>query len=567
MLVEQGLPVEDAVQLLRDQDPDGLYNIRNLPEKELARVARLVHGVPRALEVAAGILIDNPEESVDDLEKQFFQREEVVNEVIEEGYKRLDDEARRYMEALSVFRRTIPNVAVDFVLEPFFSGLNTPLIRRRLARMNLINTERGSDEVSLHQIDMDFAYSQLPEEGDYCRRALELRAAEFYEEFKVPINDWHTVHYVDAYIFQFDHLMKAAAYDKAGQVLGECSISLAWRGYSSDALAMHQRLEGKITDPQLLAILARGLANVYTVRGPLPKAIKLFEKALEWAKGSGSDSLAGDVYLDFGVAYRYSGDLESAKSVFRKSLAINRNNPGEYDRSQILHQLARVCIYQGATKEGLKHASEALDRDLTLKRTLFQGIDHSVIALAHLVAQNYDLVIKHATQSLNMLSETRDSSQGWTLNTLGLAYLAQNDINKAQHYLDQAYSQSVSNEQPRLQGFSLFNLAWCKRKQNEIAQALNTLEETKDLFKELGAPEIDAVYAFIEAIEFSLEKNVQLEIKCLLKCAKAIDHNPDLYPAGKVVSAALEIADTEGLTDLAAEARRRLEQFNLRSSN
>jgi tetratricopeptide (TPR) repeat protein len=478
-----------------------------------------------------------------------------VNEVIEEGYKRLDDEARRYMEALSVFRRAITDVAVDFMLDPFFAGLNTPLIRRRLARMNLINVERGGGEVSLHQIDMDFAYSQLPEEGEYCRKNLELRAAEFYEEIKVPINQWHTVHDVDAYIFQFEHLMRAEAYDKAVRVLGDCSVSLAWRGYSSDALAMHQRLEGLVTEPELLAILARGLANVYTVRGPLTRAIELYEEALEWVKPTESVSLIGDIYLDMGVAYRYIGDLESAKELFQKSLEANRKEAGEYDLSQMLHQVSRVCIYQGAITEGLNHAKDALARDLELQRPLFQGIAHSIIAMAHLVAQDYGLAVEHAQRSQQMLEETRDSSQGWALNTLGLSYLAQSQFQKAERYLDAARARGVTNEQPRLQGFTLFNFAWSQREQGKNAEALEKLSEARELLEELNAPEVDAVKDLADAIQASIDENTSLEAEKLLACARGIGHNPDLYPADRIAGKAQELADQHTLPGLAAEAQ------------
>ena len=120
-------------------DPNGDYGLRDAPEEQLAQAVGLVHGVPRALEVIAGILANDPFASLAEVMEQFYEHEDVVQALIEENYRRLDDNARRVIEALAVFKRPVPSLAVDYLLEPFASGLDVPGIIRGLARTNIVS--------------------------------------------------------------------------------------------------------------------------------------------------------------------------------------------------------------------------------------------------------------------------------------------------------------------------------------------------------------------------------------------------------------------------------------------
>ncbi|MCP4408690.1 MAG: hypothetical protein GY807_13175, partial [Gammaproteobacteria bacterium] len=95
----KGLPTPDGIALLRELDPNGDYGLQDAPEKQLAQAVELVHGVPRALEVMAGILANDPFAALDEVIEQFYEQEDVVQALIEENFKRLDDNTRRVIEA------------------------------------------------------------------------------------------------------------------------------------------------------------------------------------------------------------------------------------------------------------------------------------------------------------------------------------------------------------------------------------------------------------------------------------------------------------------------------------
>ena len=164
IVMEDGLPEVDAINVLKDLDPNGICGIRSADDELLRRIVRKVHGVPRALEAVASILANDPFTTLNALVGQdnLFKRKEFVEELVRENYKRLDQPSRRVMEALAVFGRPVPLVAIDFLLEPFVSGISTREVVSRLIQTYSIKFDRGTKLLSLHPIDRDYIYSQIP---------------------------------------------------------------------------------------------------------------------------------------------------------------------------------------------------------------------------------------------------------------------------------------------------------------------------------------------------------------------------------------------------------------------
>lgn len=165
IVLDDGLPIDHAIQMLRDLDPSGDYGLALAEESDLAAVARLVKGVPRAIEVVASILANDPFTTLDELieSNELFKREEFVEALVETNYERLDHNSRRVMEALAVFGRPIPMVAIDYLLQPHIAGLDTRTILTRLIQTHAVSFDRKTKTVSLHPIDRDYIYSQIPE--------------------------------------------------------------------------------------------------------------------------------------------------------------------------------------------------------------------------------------------------------------------------------------------------------------------------------------------------------------------------------------------------------------------
>ncbi|NBD36638.1 MAG: hypothetical protein GVY30_11655, partial [Chloroflexi bacterium] len=275
----EGLPIDEGITLLRELDPNGDYGLRDAPEEQLAKAVRLTHGVPRALEVLASLLANDPFATLEEVLETFYEQEDVVQALIEENYRRLDQDARRVIEALAIFKKPVQPLAVDYLLEPFAPGLDVPNILRRLTRTNIVSVDRAAKTVTLHPIDQDYAYSQLPEEdeteADYTRQALERRAADYYVQLRTPEESWESIEDLEPQLNEFEHRVRGEAgdYDEAGQLLRVIDDYLNRWGYYTRLVRMREKLKGQLIDQTLHIDNCEGLGHAYHSLGRTHQAI------------------------------------------------------------------------------------------------------------------------------------------------------------------------------------------------------------------------------------------------------------------------------------------------------
>lgn len=565
--LDRGLPVDDAVELLRELDQNGRFGLRKASAEDLGRLAEAVYRIPRALEVAAGILAGDPFLSVTDLTERFYDKPDAAKLLIEEGYRRLDDEGRRVLEALAVLRRSVRVIAVDVLLEPFVEGLDVPRVAARLARHHLVHINRNDGALSLHPIDRKFAYSRLPEEGAYRRQALELRAAEYYEDRCDADDSWESVADLESRVRQIEHLMHAGAHEEASRVLSRISLWMSWYGFAPQARGLHQQLDGKIDDPQLLVRHLQGLASTHTVLGPLDEALATCRRAVALARRIGGGPALADLLVDLGLIHRYLGQLDDAREHYLEGLEICRATPGDYPLAVHLRQLGRISAYMGRVGDCRRYAAEALEIDAAAGDRLNEGVDASIGALADWMEPRYESMEELYRRALALLEETGERNTiGYVLNGLGLLHLARGSLNEAEEFLQKARAQGRDDEQPRVEAFALFNLTWLHCLRHETESALEAARESQKILATLQAPEARTAERLAAAIEAGAGDSGDRAraAPLLLACALAIGTHPDLYDPRKIAHAAIELARAEGADDVAVEAARFVADYEAR---
>jgi hypothetical protein len=157
-----GLPQDEAVALLRDLDAQGMAGLRNAPPDELRRATQLARGVPRSLEIVAGILHYDPAANLSSLLADETTSAEVMEQLVAEGYGRLGDDERRVIEALAVYNGPVQESAIIYLLQPWYPTLDVRACLRRLARSHFVNVNRQAGTYSLHPVDCNFAYNRIP---------------------------------------------------------------------------------------------------------------------------------------------------------------------------------------------------------------------------------------------------------------------------------------------------------------------------------------------------------------------------------------------------------------------
>lgn len=284
----EGLPDKDGVALLRELDPNGHYGLRDATNKKLVKAVKLVHGIPRAIEIIASILSNDPFAQLDDILKRFFYHKDVVRDLVKENYRRLGNDTRRVMEALAVFKRPVPIVAIDYLLEPFFPGINVPDILRHLILTRIANSNRtnlGYSHMYLMHYEKAF---------DFLKQALPIIREIFDKRFE----GW--------------------ALEAMGRTyLSQNSIPEAIK-HLNQALMIHKEINNRNGERQA----TEGLAEAYLRVNNYEKTIDSFKQASVIAHELGNQREEGRHLNDLGKTLLKMGKYEQAIEYFQKSLHV-----------------------------------------------------------------------------------------------------------------------------------------------------------------------------------------------------------------------------------------------------
>ena len=108
--LDTGLERPYAENVLRAMDADGKVGLRDAPDALLAKARERTLGYPRALEHLFGILSADRDTSLQEIldDTRQLLPEKVVAVLVGEAFSRLDLTAQRAMQALAIYRYSVP---------------------------------------------------------------------------------------------------------------------------------------------------------------------------------------------------------------------------------------------------------------------------------------------------------------------------------------------------------------------------------------------------------------------------------------------------------------------------
>jgi tetratricopeptide (TPR) repeat protein len=541
------------VTFLRELDPNGSCGFRDLPDASLACAVERLHGIPRALEVLAGIAKAEPFSSLNEILDSLHEKDE-ADAMIKEGYRRLDNDERRVMEALAVLSRPVPKVAVEFMLAPFSPGLAVGAVLRRLIELLMVEVERAAKTVKLNPIDQDYARQQLPKDGQYNRKALERRAAQYYAQLSVPREKWRRIADVEPHLLQFEHWMRAEDYAAAAEVLGQLDVRFViWRGYARRLQSMHLALAGKLIDPRHKMLNAYALGNTCIFLGPLEKALEYLHIAQAAARQTGDQVLARSASGALGEVCRRLGRLEEAINYLEQGLQLPE--PSEFDTLPLL--LSLTYSYKRRFRDALDCGQRLMDTAITRQNQALQAQAHDALALACLGLGDFEEALNHAEQAEQLYRVREDLDPlAYVLNVQGMAHWGAGRAQTALNCFEQGRSRGSDDDNPRVEAFCLFNLAHVRKMQNDPSQALALATQAGAILTRIGAVEAPAALALTEALRAAETGQRIVQIQALLACARHSSNTADLLHPGALLTEAETLALAEGRDDLVADTQR-----------
>lgn len=365
--LDEGLPSPHAEDLLKQLDSDGAVGFRSAPPDMLTEVARRVRGYPRALEALYAVLRSDRNTSLDELlgKAAAALPERVVEVMVGEAFSRLDRHEKVVLQALAIFNRPVPAVAVDYLLQPFVPAIESAAVLRWLVNLQIIRKDR--DRYYLHPVDAEFALARIPEgassPGDVAAatsmtwKALLGRAAEYFREIRRPTTEWNSIQDLEPQLAEFDLLCRAEHYDEAGEILLAIGFNYlrSW-GHVRMLIELHERLRGRLADTRIEAQCLGVLGTAYWDKGDLSQAAADLRASIERTERVAGPNFGAAWWCDLGCCLRDMGRIEEAEAAHERALDVDHhvgdwsgvgsdlNNIAECYGDQGLAGLAVKCV-------------------------------------------------------------------------------------------------------------------------------------------------------------------------------------------------------------------------------
>lgn len=369
LALNEGLPSPYAEEVLRALDKDGTVGLRDAPMELLERARRLTNGNPMALEMIYAILradrLTNLGELLDAVAS--LEPDKVLEDfLLREALSRLDERERKVAEALAVYQVPVEPSAVEYLLRPYGAVLDAATMLDRLSGTELVRCVGGQYQLPARYWGpvLDRIPWQPPSGWDgtapaYAQAPLLCRAAEFFEGNLKPRVTWRERDDLRAQLIEFDLLVRAEEYDVAawGLLQIDADYLLPW-GHAREVLERHQRLQGRIEDPELVRLNLGRLGSAYLELGDYPKAIDHYEQALDM---SGTPAERKPWVHNLGSSLFKQGSTSDAVRYFEEALALARSTDDHHEQATPLAGLGLCYRDLGDYDAALQHTEEALE--------------------------------------------------------------------------------------------------------------------------------------------------------------------------------------------------------------
>ena len=138
-------------------DADGKVGLKTASAALLDEARLRTRGYPRALEALFAILSTDRDATLRDIldAAAHLLLENVVEVLVGEAFSRLDPNAQQVMQALALYGLPVTPAAIDHLLQPYVSGVNSATVLGRLVNMQFARKEAG--RYYLHPVDREYA--------------------------------------------------------------------------------------------------------------------------------------------------------------------------------------------------------------------------------------------------------------------------------------------------------------------------------------------------------------------------------------------------------------------------
>jgi tetratricopeptide (TPR) repeat protein len=450
--LDEGLSSPYAENILREMDADGKVGLKSALDEVLNEARERTRGFPRALEALFAILSADRNTSLREVldDTKELLPENVVDVLVGEAFSRLDSVAQMVMQALSIYSYPVTPAAVDYLLLPHRTGgVNSAPVLSRLVNMQFVRREAGG-RYYLHPVDRGYALSRVPEgeEADrheteappFTRIALLHRAADYLAQTRTPRESWKTIEDLAPQLQEFELRYAGQDYDAAADVLLEIDFDylLLWGQYRL-MTDMHERLLGKLSDPDLEQNNLGNLGSAYYITDRYQEAIDYYGQALEIAREAGDRAGEGTWLGNLGASYNLLDRYQEAIDYRERALEIAREVGDRASEGTGLGGLGASYSSLGRYQQAIDYYEQALEIAREVGDRVNEGEWLGFLGGGYSGLGRYQQAIDYYEQALEIAREIGDRGrEGAWLGGLGSGYSSLGRYQQAIDYYEQA---------------------------------------------------------------------------------------------------------------------------------
>jgi tetratricopeptide (TPR) repeat protein len=497
--LDKGLASPYAENILRKMDADGKLGLRTAPDNVLDEARLRTRGFPRALEALFAILAADRDTSLQEILEgtKDLMPKNVVEVLVGEAFSRLDSVAQMVMQALAIYADPVTPAAVDYLLQPYRRGVNSASVLSRLVNMQFVRREAGR-RYYLHQIDRAYALSRVPkgEAADrymidapsFTQFALLHRAADYLAQTRTPRESWKNIEDLAPQLQEFELRYAGQDYDTAANVLLEIDFDYLYLwGHYRLIIEMHERLQGKLSDPDLRQGSLGGLGSAYSRVGRNRESIAYYEQALEIAREIGDRQGEGTWLGNLGDTYNSLGRYQEAIAYTEQALDIARQVGDRAGEGTWLGSLGDTYNSLGRYQEAIAYTEQALSIAREIEDRANENGVLGSLGNTYSNLGRYQEAIAYYKQALEIAREIGDrQGEAVCLGNLGNPYYRMGQYHESIDYYNQALA--IDREIGDLSGEAtdLGNLGNNYSTLGQIDRAMECYEESLSVSREIG---------------------------------------------------------------------------------
>jgi tetratricopeptide (TPR) repeat protein len=544
------------------------YEPRDDERAIIAEIGRRLDGLPLAIEIAASRMrVLSPAEILARLDRRFDllrsrdrdrpERHATLEAAIETSFELLDEDERRVLGLLSVFRGSFSLEAVERVAESDVIDVVEALRDKSLVY------EVSPGRLAMYESIREYSAHRLPPpERD---RAIERLVQWLFELAGDPPSPKPLER--ESMRVVFEHLAAVDPLDAAGAERALRAAIVYHEACEPNPLPLRARdgLDRAIEHADECS--SRWLAEALFVRTTLQHGIGKNEeaerdatRAIEIAERSGDPMLARRARMLRGATRFQLDRLDDARADIEASLAAHRGAGDEARVASTLRLLGAVLQSLGDLLGARVAFEESLDLCRRIGDRYRQAIVHASLGTHALECELFETARSHLEEALSLAREI-DYARAAALASgyLGLLELETNELDAARRHLDQAIDLARTSDQSLFDGAFRAIRSAVSGRQDRLDEAERDLVAARELLAkspvQLAVAETHGGHLALALVRRAIAAGDAIEAQrlranaraCLEASASIAQRSDDARIARRVLARALDREPFEGL--------------------